>query len=490
MSIPHDSFSDGMHQHQKELFGAFDYRWEVEKVRIPQFFHCEWHRGARKTTAMINLLIKEACRIPMAKYIYVGPFQTETREVVWDEPTMLRPSLPDKREMGWKLNEQKMLVKFANGSMLKFGGADQPDSWRGINAVGMGFDEWALMKHKIWTEIVRPMFARQLHPMLDKYDVFRWALFAYTPKGINHATTGFDAACMLSEGGALPTSGQAERVRENCYASRLDGELTGILIPGELTRMQEEVARGELPQSYYDQEIRCSRVTSEEMTLITTEMLHNLNQRAAGPQIIDEQQIYRIVSIDPAFGGDTCMIMGIEDGRVEIEKPLHDKHNTGEVIFVAKEVAKELGTHNFICDSIGNGLGVAEGLATDAACYNVQFFCSSESPDPKATSDELQFANRRAEAYFYTATQIRRINVGPITNQRLMRGLPIASRYSVIGKGKMIILPKTKIKEELKRSPDDEDCYVMGIWGLQHVEPESSKHRNYNRSSRPRNAMA
>jgi len=204
------------------------------------------------------------------------------------------------------------------------------------------------------------------------------------------------------------------------------------------------------------------------------------------------EEFKRIVSVDPAFGGDNCKLMGLENREIKMEEDIRDKHATGEVVMACKHMAQRLGTKNFIVDAIGNGLGVCDGLKADAAGYNVQAFQSSEAADPEtSTSDVLQFANRRAEAYYYTSELIRRFLLPPIVSARLIRGLPIATRYSVVGKGKMLIQPKLKIKEWLNRSPDDEDCFVMGQYGLKNVDPENSSPsflRRFRR--RPRNAMA
>lgn len=471
MSIPNEQFRAGMHAHQIELFAAFDQRVNAG-IRTPQFFHAEWHRRARKTTAAVNLLIKEVCRLPKSKYVYIAPTQVMARNIVWDDPNMLKAYLPEKREMGWKLNEQKMLVTFENGSMVKCGGSDEPDSLRGIDAVGVVSDEWSLIKENTWTEIFRPIIAGELHPDLMDYNVFRWALFLYTPKGINHATRMFDNACCIGEGGILPDCGTAPKLYPNTYASRLDGELAGIHTQSELNRMKEEVARGEIPQAFYDQETKCSRVTREEMTLITTELIYALNQYHEHTTISDGE-IRKIVSIDPAWGGDVCEIMGMVNHEVKREKPLLDKHRTNEICMAAKLVAQDIGTKNFIVDTV-NAPGVADGLAADDADYNVQYFDSRHKAKQKEdTREAVTFANKRAQAYHYTAKLIRTFEAGPIRSKELIRQLPIASRYKTQGgSGKLIILPKEKIKEELGCSPDEADCYIMGNWGLQFVEPE------------------
>ena len=38
--------------------------------------------------------------------------------------------------------------------------------------------------------------------------------------------------------------------------------------------------------------------------------------------------------------------------------------------------------------------------------------------------------------------------------------------------GKILIEPKDKIKERLGRSPDEADCYVMGVWAVKRAMPE------------------
>ena len=472
MSIPNEQFRRGMHEHQIELFAAFDQRVKAG-VRTPQFFHAEWHRRARKTTGALNLNIKEACRIPRGKYGHIAPTQVMARNIIWDDPNMLRYHLPDKREMGWKPNEQKMLVTFENGSILKIGGSDEPDSWRGTDFIGVTCDEWSLMKEHLWSEILRPVLSGPLSPQFDMNNVFRWALFLYTPKGINHATRMFDNACCISEGGILPDCGSAPKLYPNTYASRLDGEKAGILSQSELNRMKEEVARGEIPQAFYDQEIKCSRVTAEEMTLITTELIYALNQYHESTMKSD-CEIRKIVSIDPAWGGDVCKIQGLVNHEIKAEKSLLEKHRTNEICMAAKLVAQDIGTKNFIVDTV-NAPGVADGLAADDADYNVQYFKSSyKAKEKKDTVEAVTFANLRAQAYHYTAKLIRTFEAGPIKGRELIRQLPIASRYKTQGgSGKLIILPKEKIKEELGCSPDEADCYIMGNWGLQFVQPES-----------------
>lgn len=466
MSIPNDRFMRGMSKYpaMQDVFDAFD-------SGLFRFFMLEWARRHRKTTFLINLLVRECCKVPKAKYVYVAPTQVWAREVVWDDPTMLWDALPEQAEMGWEKNEQKMTIKFANSTILKIGGADNPDSLRGIDAIGAGFDEWALHKEMVWTEVFRPIIAGKVTEDLAKAGVFRWAMFLYTPKGINHATTMFDKACLLHEGGSLPDSGYARHRRNNWFASRLDAEKVGLMTKEEL-----DLAKEDMPPQMYDQELKCSRVTTEEMTLITSSMLYELNRYHQQVKRSKADPPRKIVSIDPGFGGDVCQLLGFIDRTPEEERAILDKHRANAIVLEGKRLAQEIGTKNFIVDAINDG-GVTELLQLDEAEYNVQPFKSSHAPvEGKNVSKNklnISFANKRAEAYFYAAEQIRKLQAGPITDQELLRQLTFASRYTVSNKGKLIIVPKLIIKKDLGCSPDKADCYVMGLYGEKNVEPET-----------------
>lgn len=451
--IPNERFTKKIDWHEIEALAAFD--------NGARYLILEWHRRARKTTLAINLLIRECCRNPKSKYVYVAPTQVWARNVVWDDPTMIWDAMPLQEEISWKPHGQKMLITFGNGSMLKICGSDDPDTSRGIDASGVVLDEWPLHKAKVWTQVFRPIIAGDPIPGATHA---RWAMFLYTPKGINHATLMFNiAACVESEA-QLPTRGKATRFKDEWFASRLTADESGIIARSELDKMLAEVADGTLTQAEYDQEMQCRRVTDEERTLITSAMLDRLiatfQLRARTPQLS-----YRIVAIDPAFGGDICAIKGIENNEIKFEKNVH-LTLTSEVCAEAKIMAKGLGTKNFIVDCIGSGKGVADGLVADAANYNVQYFDSAA----KAEGSDL-FANLKAQAVYWVAQKIRKCEVWPIKSIETRRQLVALSRYKVQqASGKMIMLPNDEVKKNIGCSPDQGLCYIYGIWGLKNIQ--------------------
>lgn len=469
LMIPNSEFNSRLRWHEKQVLKAFDA--PGERIR---FLIEEWHRRAAKTTLGLNLLIREACKYPKAKYVYVAPTQVWARDIVWDDPTMIWDALPDKEEMFWKANEQKMLIKFGNGSMLKIGGSDKPDSLRGIDADGVFIDEWALVKPSTWTEIFRPIIAGAAKPGHRA----RWAMFGYTPKGMNHATAMFNVAAGIADEAELPADGKSLKCKPGWFASRLTADESHIVPQSELDLMLQEVADGLISQAEYDQEMQCKRLTDEDRTLITSAMLGRLNTVNWDSVRITIPEVRRIVAIDPAFGGDQCALKGFENARILFEKQVNWTM-THEVVFEAKEMARRLNTKNFIVDCIGNGKGVADGLAIDEAKYHVQYFNSAEKCE-----DSDRFANKKAEAVELAAQEIRRLEVEPIADPETRRQLVGLSRYKVTNQGKMIMRSNDETKKELGCSPDRGLAYVYGRYGIARVIPESR--RAANRDKKPR----
>ncbi len=351
--IPNDRFNSGLHRWQLEILAAFD----GGAGRLARFFVMEWHRRARKTTLALNLLIRECVEYSKRSYVYVAPTYTQARNIVWDDPNMLPAYLPTPDEMPCKKNQQKLHVQFGNGSLLNIRGAVKPDSRRGIDAQGVVFDEWAMMKEEAWIEIFRPIIAQSPQ---------RWAMFLYTPKGINHATEMFDRVARISHGQPIPNNGLAGDCIPDWVASRLVASKSGLLTPSEL----EKAAR-DMPTSMYDQEIECARVTDEDRVLITSRMIDALRDIH---RYLPETR--RVISCDPSMGGDECVIYAGENTKIIDELILHER----DQMKIAGHLAIMGERHKintYIIDRIGIGKGINDRLAEMGK--EVIPFCASET---------------------------------------------------------------------------------------------------------------
>lgn len=171
------------------------------------------------------MLIKEAMENENSVYGYIAPTYKQGKANVWVDPNMLKAYLPE--EGVDKINDTELYVKFINGSLLRLFGSDEPDAIRGNDFRGVFVDEFALHKLAVWQEILRPIIAQ---------DKNRFAVFAFTPKGRNHA---YDYSELAKKG-------------DEFFYSFLPASLSGIIPQDELVK-----ARKEMPEAIFRQEFEC-----------------------------------------------------------------------------------------------------------------------------------------------------------------------------------------------------------------------------------------
>jgi len=101
---------------------------------------------------------------------YVGPTFKQARENLWNVCMDLGQGLI----AGVRQNEGE--ITLTNGRTIRFKGADDPDSLRGVGLSFVVMDEYAFMKPSVWEYIIRPALGR----------AEGGALFIGTPAGKNH----------------------------------------------------------------------------------------------------------------------------------------------------------------------------------------------------------------------------------------------------------------------------------------------------------------
>ncbi|HUV40996.1 MAG TPA: hypothetical protein VMW23_04320 [Sedimentisphaerales bacterium] len=462
VEVPVNRFVDNMVAWQYDLYAAFD-------EGLGRFFMCECHRRSRKTTAAVNLLIRECCTHSNCSYFYMGPTFAQAKDIVWLDPNMLFSYLPDKNEFPWEKNEAEMYIRFHNNSMLHILGGDKPDRLRGIDATGGVLDEWALMKEVIFTEILRPIMMTDLE---------RWLLFLYTPKGSNHATNMFDKGGCIKSASDLPVNGPCLEHIENWHCIRVIADKSGILSPDEIKQAQKD-----MPTAIYEQELQCARVTDEERALITSRLLDSLHNVVKIPI-----EIRKIISCDPAEGNDEIAVKVFENTDVIHQRNLHRSDIADNLMILSgtlQNIGIEYHTDNFIIDSIGVGKGVADDLLLKKdkdgrVMYDVQVFKGNN-----VSTEPERFADLNTESLWYTAQQMKNGSVEPVDDPETKRQL-VALTCQANRRGQLQLDTKDVVKKSLKCSPDRAKCYLMGIWGLQNVHPEADKGRDRVRASKRR----
>lgn len=127
-----------------------------------------------------------------AMYWHMLPEAAQARKAIWDA---VNPHTGRKRideafphELRKRTRDQEMQIEFRNGATWQVVGSDNYNSLVGSAPAGIVFSEWALAKPQAWT---------YMRPILAEND--GWAIFIWTPRGRNHATTAFEAREQDSE---------------------------------------------------------------------------------------------------------------------------------------------------------------------------------------------------------------------------------------------------------------------------------------------------
>lgn len=137
------------------------------------------HRRAGKDKTCWNLMIRAAVQ-RVGTYFYILPTYSQAKKVVWDsidkDGLKMLDHIP--KRLVEKPNETEMQIELKNGSIIQLVGADNVDRIVGTNPVGVVFSEYALIKPEVW-DLIRPILAEN----------GGWAIFNFTPRGMNHAFT-------------------------------------------------------------------------------------------------------------------------------------------------------------------------------------------------------------------------------------------------------------------------------------------------------------
>lgn len=184
-----------------------------------------WHRRSGKDKTSFGAVVPKKAFQRVGTYFYILPTYSQAKKVIWDgidkDGFRFIDHIP--QEIIKSRNETDMQIELINGSVIQLIGADNIDRVVGTNPVGVVFSEYSLMKPNVW-EFIRPILAEN----------GGWALFIFTPRGMNHAWK------LLQVALANPVE---------WFVSVLGVEDTKA-IPKEVLEQE----RKEMPQVLYDQE--------------------------------------------------------------------------------------------------------------------------------------------------------------------------------------------------------------------------------------------
>ena len=181
---------------------------------------------------MIDQMVQRA-----GSYYHLFPTGRQGKRAIWEgvgkDGFPYLKHFPN--ELVVRKNDQEMLIEIKGergNSIYQVIGTDKGlDYLRGTNPVGVIFDEYSRMSPAVWDT---------MRPILRENEGF--AIFAYTPCGMNH---GFDLFNMAKE-------------NDNWFASLLTVDDTGIVSEADI----EEERKSGMLEEYVQQEFYCSFTSS------------------------------------------------------------------------------------------------------------------------------------------------------------------------------------------------------------------------------------
>lgn len=193
-----------------------------------------------------------------------------------------------------------------------------------------------------------------------------------------------------------------------------------------------------------------------------------------------EPRLKKFVSIDPATGGDECVMMAWENTKVVKMEMSH----SDDPMKVAGELlvfAKQHGCRIVGGDCIGLGHGILTRVRELEPEWQVILINSAE----KAKRNE-SFKTVRSELWFEARELVLAKKVAAISDEETIRQL-CSPRFSIVdSNGRTQVERKDITKARLGRSPDRADCWIYGIHLYRHTvdRPETSFVKDYGRGNK------
>lgn len=349
---------------------------------------------------------------------------------MWSDPNMLDRYIP--HAFVRRKHETELSIQFKNRSLLSLHGSEDPDRLRGMDFAGVVIDEWALCKPEIWFEILRPIITQNER---------RWAMFIFTPKGLNHAHDLW-----------VKTAGNNDWLR-----SFLPVSVSGLLPVNEV-----EKARDEIPSNLYAQEFECSFLAASSNLVISPADVLKCVKLDTPSGLLTKKRI--TVADIGAEGNDETVIYDMEGPRVMDQEIF--RHNdlmdtTGRIIahtvkFKSQAVA---------VDKIGEGDGVFSRLR-EVLGSDLQVIGFDSRVKAK---NEVTFGNRRAEMFWNAGKKFKRLMACVPEDATLIKQLSNLT-YHYTSAGKILVDKTEDLRKAMGSSPDRAVTYAMGLEVLDMVE--------------------
>lgn len=376
------------------------------------------HRRFGKTVLGINELIRKImqCKLKSPRGAYIAPHLNQAKEVAWSYLKFYTNDIPNR-----KVNESELSIVLPGDRKIRIFGADNPDALRGLYFDFVVLDEVAQMKKEIWGEILRPT-------LVDRQG---GALFIGTPKGMN----------LFSE---LYFKALDQR---DWFTFNYPASMTGIIPSSEL-----EQAQRDMTDAQYRQEYLCDFTASADNTLITLDLVSAAKEQGYHKSIWSKAT--KIMGVDVARSGGDKSVWTLRQGYQLVEQIEKSGFDTQMVSATTAALLKDWDVDAAFID-----IGFNPGVYDELIKWGYGNLVTAVNFGQSATRKDF-YANKRAEMYDNARKWMEDGGAIPDDNFTLSRDLVVVT-YDYDNKGRMLLTPKKKIKEEYGFSTDYGDSFVL-----------------------------
>ena len=284
MPIPNDEFLSGLKPY------SIDYL--ASKARFNVLM---WHRGARKTAAVLNRLLMRAYS-KKGLYWYIGPYLTQARATIWTDPnTSIFRWIPEEYLKQCDVNKTSLSITLPNQSFIQIHGVDKPNGLRGPKPDWVFVDEYGEIAKRWGSEVREAILEPSVRSSGGGID------YSGTPSGNN------DSSYILS----------LAKKDLQWWASVKTVDDTGIYTAAQ----REEIRRNIIREEYFFQEYYCRIV--EGAASVFKNVQKAIRGELEGPKRGEEY----LFGIDLARSFDRTVIYGLKlsTNHIVFRESLHDK---------------------------------------------------------------------------------------------------------------------------------------------------------------------
>lgn len=412
-------------------------------------------RRSGKSTYSIEEMCYEAMTGKDRNVFYLAPTQIQSRKIIWEA---LKSRIGTVGEANESRLEMKLPTTDGGFSTIYVTGWENRENFRGMKAHLIVFDELDTMKDFFigWQEIFRPALT----------DTAGRAIFVGTPKKENPNLRRLEKLC--------ETDGDYEafhfKTEDNPY------------IPKE----EIEKAKQEIDYDTYKQEYLAEYVDNAGALFRYTSLVDVFSNT-----ITKADSKYLIVDI--ADDGSDKTIFSFWQGLEEYRVEAFERLNTESVVAKIREYASQekIPYSHIAVDAIGVGAGVASSSFLDGIIgYKSSYSAIKTDQDivrlpnvsytnnaPSLVSD---YRNLRSQCVFTLADLVNNhkiaCSVGGKHKEMIIEELS-AYQDASAGDGKRMATQKDDVKEQIGRSPDRSDTWLMRMYFviLEKMRPNQSE---------------